>query len=201
MSDTHNLHYKIKVPNGDFLIFAGDMSMMGREQEIQRFNSFLGRLPHKYKIIIAGNHDFLFETNPERARSLITNAIYLEDESIEIEGIKFYGSPWSPWFYDWAFNLPRGEPLKKKWNKIPLDTDILITHSPPYSILDKALRGGYEGCADLLYRVRVVEPLYHIFGHIHEAYGIKSEGNTVFINASNLDFNYAPVNKPIVFEL
>jgi len=88
-----------------------------------------------------------------------------------IEGVKFYGSPWQPRFFDWAFNLDRGEEIKKKWDLIPMDTDVLITHGPPYGILDLTHEGEKVGCEELMKAVLRVQPKIHIFGHIHEAYG------------------------------
>ena len=102
---------------------------------------------------------------------------------------------------DWAFNLPRGPKIKKKWDLIPSDTDILITHGPPYSICDKTIHGNREGCVDLLNTVRQVEPKYHIFGHIHEAYGMIKEGKTTFMNVSIVNVRYEPEHRPITFEL
>jgi Icc-related predicted phosphoesterase len=116
--------------------------MCGEKDCIKDFDDWLGTLPHKHKIVICGNHDLCFEDNPKEARKLMKNAHYLEDETIEIEGLKFYGSPWQPEFHNWAFNLNRGEEIKKKWDLIPNDTDVLITHGPPYGILDKEAVNG-----------------------------------------------------------
>lgn len=201
LSDTHNLHNQLEVPDGDVLLHAGDFTNYGNKRDIQNFNLFLNKLPHTYKVIIAGNHDFMFERKPTKARALLTNCIYLEDSAVEIEGFMIYGSPWQPWFFDWAFNLPRGKPLKEKWDLIPKDTDILITHGPPYGHGDKVIRNGSQGCVDLLDAIQRVKPRYHIFGHIHEGYGITKEGKTLCINASNVDFHYHPVNPPITFTL
>src|SRR2546430_16820633 len=119
ISDTHSRHDRIEVPPGDILIHAGDATMTGRMEELARFNHWLGRLPHHYKIFIAGNHDWLFEKEPTLAESLITNAMYLRDSAARIEGLKFYGSPWQPRFMHWAFNLARGQATGRKWDLIP----------------------------------------------------------------------------------
>ncbi len=200
LSDTHCLHDKFEVPEGDVLLHAGDFTMIGRPEKIIDFTAFLESLPHKYKVVIAGNHDLLFEKQPAVAQNLLRNCIYLEDSFVEIEGIKIYGSPWQPWFFDWAFNLQRGEEIKKKWDLIPADTDILITHGPPYGHGDEVLKKGSQGCEELLIRIRNLKIKYHVFGHIHEGYGITKEGMTTCINASNVDINYRPINQPIVFE-
>lgn len=198
ISDTHGLHASIDIPPGDILVHAGDLTRHGEIDELLELNEFIGTLPHPVKIVIAGNHDFCFERNPEECRERLTNCIYLEDQSVTIEGLKFYGSPWQPWFYDWAFNLQRGEEIRAKWDLIPEDTDILITHGPPQGIGDMTASCTQAGCKDLLDRVRKIKPQLHIFGHIHEAYGVYSNQHTTFINASVCDLSYAPLNKPIV---
>ena len=207
ISDTHNQLSSIKIPDGDVLIHAGDFTSMGSEKEIEKFNHDLGNLPHKTKICIPGNHDFLFEENEDLARSLLSNATHLLiDEEIIINGIKFYGSPYQVWFHSWAFNLPRGAPMKEKWDKIPKDTDVLITHGPPYKILDAVPRPWLNdvenvGDRELNKAIKRVQPKYNIFGHIHESYGYTKIGNTIYINASCLDENYRPGNKPIIFNI
>ncbi len=200
ISDTHGKHDQIQIPKGDILIHAGDFTKRGLIAEVQQFNQWLAAQPHKYKIVIAGNHDFLFEQNPVLAQSLLSEIIYLEDNFIEIEGIRFWGSPITPWFFDWAFNRQRGAEIAAHWKKIPQGIDILITHGPPKGILDLTLHGLEVGCEDLLEVVQRIRPQYHIFGHIHEAYGIAQIGNTHFINASILDINYKPAHAPVVLE-
>lgn len=184
LSDTHGFGDELDVPPGDVLVHAGDMTGAGSLEEIAEVNRWLGTLPHRHKVVIAGNHDFSFERTPGEARALITNAIYLQDEAVVLDGIRFYGSPWQPWFFDWAFNLVRGPELADKWAKIPEDTDVLITHGPPAGILDTTYGGEHAGCADLLERVRTIRPRLHVFGHIHEAAGTHEEGDTTFVNAS-----------------
>lgn len=201
ISDTHNRHKKVEVPDGDLLIHAGDLTSKGRLSSIKQVDKWLGKLPHEHKIIIAGNHDFGFQQEPEEARSLITNAIYLEDEEVAIEGLRIYGSPWQPWFFNWAFNLHRGEEIREKWDLIPEGIDILVTHGPPWGHNDRTSRGEIVGCQDLLDAVHRVKPKYHIFGHIHEDHGISEDGVTTFINASICTLEYKPTQSPIVFEI
>ena len=150
ISDTHNLHKELKIPDGDILIHAGDMTCIGGIYEIKEFNQCLGTLPQRHKIVVAGNNDLYFESVPLLANLLITNAVYLNDSGIEIEGLKIWGSPISPNYQDWAFNRERGEAIRKHWEMIPEDTDILITHCPPFGILGFNNRGIHEGCQDLL---------------------------------------------------
>ncbi|MBK04634.1 MAG: metallophosphoesterase [Deltaproteobacteria bacterium] len=201
ISDTHTKHNQFDIPDGDVLIHAGDFTSRGKQKEIRRFNNFLGTLPHKHKVVIAGNHDFALENEPELAEPMLTNCTYLRDSSIVIEGVKIYGSPWQPEFFNWAFNLPRGEPLKEKWEQIPDDTDILITHGPPYGILDKTARGEHVGCEELIKIVLKKKPAYHIFGHIHEAAGEIKQDGIHFINASLLNLQYKPAFAPTVFDI
>jgi len=184
VSDTHANHWETVVPDGDILLHAGDLTRRGDPADVEDFNLWLGTLPHRHKIVICGNHDFCFERTPEFARSLITNAIYLQDETVVIDGIRIYGSPWQPWFFSWAFNAHRGDPIAAKWALIPPDTDILMTHGPVRKILDQTYTGQHVGCDDLLARIRAVKPKLHVCGHIHEAAGILREGATLFVNAS-----------------
>jgi len=203
LSDTHNFHNQITVPEGDVLIHAGDATNRGTQFEVEDFLRWFSVLPHKYKIFVAGNHDWLYETNERFARFLTAkfNIKYLQDSSIEIKGLKIYGSPWQPRFYDWAFNLMRGAEIAEKWKLIPKDTDILITHGPPHEILDLTPNGDPAGCEELRKTVEEVKPKVHIFGHIHSGYGIIEKFGVKFINASNCDESYSPVNIPVVFDI
>jgi Icc-related predicted phosphoesterase len=200
LSDTHN--QQIETPDGDILIHAGDATIRGTIDEIVEFNYWFAALSHKHKIFVAGNHDWLFETNLTHARTFLDPSIvYLQDSAVEIDGIKIYGSPWQPRFYDWAFNLNRGREMAEKWEMIPADTDILITHGPPFGILDRTAYGDNAGCEELIKKVTELRPKAHIFGHIHEGYGRREESGITYINASNCDESYYPVNPPIVFEI
>jgi Icc-related predicted phosphoesterase len=201
ISDTHNRHQKLALPPGDILVHAGDFSGRGRPDEIRAFDEWLASLPHRHKVVIAGNHDFLFEKSPAEARALLRHAVYLQDEGVELEGLRFWGSPWQPWFFDWAFNLQRGEPLREKWALIPPGTDVLVTHGPPLGHGDRTADGEAVGCADLLDAVRRLQPRLHVFGHIHEGYGSTLEGRTACHNVSTCDLGYRPVNAPVVVEL
>jgi Icc-related predicted phosphoesterase len=209
ISDTHNKHkyltsnaYDNILGGGDVLVHAGDVSSMGKSYEINDFLNWFSKTPFTHKIFIAGNHDFHFETYHDIAIEYKEQGVrYLFDSEIVIDGIKFYGSPWQPEFYDWAFNLPRGEKLAEKWSKIPEDTDILITHGPAYGILDVVPGGGRVGCEELYKRVFEVKPTIHVCGHIHDSYGQKSIDGVEFLNASVLDERYNYSNKPIVVDL
>ncbi|OIP44152.1 MAG: metallophosphoesterase [Deltaproteobacteria bacterium CG2_30_63_29] len=187
ISDTHGYHEDLALPDGDVLIHAGDLSSMGQPEEIARFGEWLGRQPHRHKVVVAGNHDWGFQREPQRARELLGDCHYLLDSACAIEGFHFWGAPWQPWFLSWAFNLQRGPELAAKWALIPRNTDVLVTHGPPFGILDRTHSHQDAGCADLLARVQVVKPRLHVFGHIHEARGTIQVGETIFVNASCWD--------------
>jgi len=199
ISDTHSQHHRLVLPPGDMIIHAGDFSKRGRTEEVEDFFSWFGQLPYQYRICIAGNHDFMAENFPEAFQQLVPDTvIYLNDSGVVVEGIRFWGSPITPWFFDWAFNRRRGAEIRPHWALIPADTDVLITHGPPYSILDRVARDGSPvGCRDLLRTVQEIQPKIHVFGHIHEGYGEVIQGGVRYINASVLDENYALVNRPV----
>ena len=202
ISDTHGRHRNFTTPPGDILIHAGDIMTDGyRSREISDFNTWLGEQPQVKKVVIAGNHDRLFESTTS-AQGVLTNAIYLENSEVEIDGLKFWGSPAQPEFYNWAFNYKRGEDIDRIWRMIPDDTDVLITHGPPSGILD-TVRSGKEhlGCGNLRAATVRVKPKLHVFGHIHGGYGEFDDGTTHFVNASLLNEAYQPVNQPIVVDL
>lgn len=201
ISDTHSRHAEIAVPDGDILVHAGDITKYGKASELADFNDWLGGLPHRHKIVIAGNHDYLFQTNNRLARSILTNATYLEDEAVTVNGFKFYGTPWQPCHHDMAFNLKRGAQMAAVWAKVPDDTDVLITHGPPAGHGDLTKHGDRAGCADLLRRVEELKPILNIFGHIHEGAGITKNPFTTFINASICTLANRPMNMPIVYHL
>lgn len=202
LSDMHGLPYDAVIPEGDVLVVAGDVCLRGHPNELKRFNDFLGELPHPYKLFIAGNHDWpLYHGTPKQIQTVVSNAIYLQDSGVDIDGVRFWGSPWQPEFMGWAFNLPRGQALAAKWALIPDDTDVLVTHGPPFGILDQVIKGEHVGCGDLLAAVQRIKPKVHVFGHIHEAYGMLEQNGTAFVNASVCTVRYRPTNPPIVVEL
>ena len=203
IADTHGKHKELILPAGDVLIHAGDVSMKGTESEIIDFLDWFKDQAHMYKILIAGNHDFYFERETEEdiRKILPKNIIYLNDSGTSINKINIWGSPITPWFFNWAFNRHRGEPIKRHWDLIPSDTDILVTHGPVFRILDKTIKGQYTGCEDLLNKVNKIQPKVHICGHIHEAYGTLDRSRTKFINASVLNDRYEMMNDPVIFEI
>lgn len=204
ISDTHTLHDDLVLPKGDIIVHAGDVASRGSISEVKEFLEWFSKLPYTYKIFIAGNHDFAFERYLDVMTNLLQefpDVIYLQDSAVTVDDIKFYGSPWQPEFYNWAFNLPRGKRLAEKWAMIPDDTDVLITHGPPATILDYTVRDQVNvGCVDLLNYVNEVKPKIHVFGHIHESYGYRHINGTTFINASTCTLRYNPTNPPVVVD-
>lgn len=203
ISDTHGQHNKVILPKGDLLIHAGDVTRRGIEAEVVDFISWFAQQPFEHKIFIAGNHDFYFERTSERDIEAIIpkEIIYLKDSGITINGLKIWGSPITPWFFDWAFNRHRGPEIQRHWDLIDMDTDILVTHGPVHNILDKTVTGEHAGCVDLLHTIKQIKPKVHIGGHIHEAYGIAHVDGTTFINASVLNERYEMVNEAVVVEV
>ena len=209
ISDTHGKHNEVNLPEGDVLVHAGDFCAGGRRSkiiELREFAEWFAKQPHQHKIVIAGNHDWAAEAfMKEEAewimrKDFFSTVHYLRDSSVTINGFKFYGSPWQPTFFDWAFNANRGPDIKEYWDKIPDDTDVLITHGPPMGILDRVWRDSV-GCADLTAAVTRIKPKVHVFGHIHCGYGYKLFNGTQFYNAALCNESYQIVNKPWEVEI
>ena len=202
ISDTHCRHDAIDVPMADVLIHAGDFLSRGTQAELEPFVAWWLAQPHPHKVIIAGNHDRCLESHPELARHFEAPGVhYLQDSGVTIAGVEFWGSPWTPEFYNWSFMLPRGGPLAERWQHIPATTDVVITHGPPAGLGDRCHDGREVGCVDLGLRLEQVAPKFHISGHIHEGYGTRHRGATTFINASCCDLFYRAVQPPVMFEV
>lgn len=220
ISDTHTKHRycEADLPGGDILIHAGDFMNSGRHKhEATEFFAWFNSLDnYENKIFIAGNHDFIMQTDPDWVKECLAeyqSIDYLRDEEwvdyhdgpngdFPEDNIRIYGSPWQPEFFNWAFNLPRnGEEMKARWDAIPDNTDILITHGPAYGYLD--IPGGQNvrvGCEMLRHRVDEFRPKIHVFGHIHGSAGYYFNGHTHFINASILNEQYQYMNMPLNIE-
>ena len=220
VADTHLFHGELVVPDGDVFVHAGDLCRGGDLDELREAVEWIAELPHRHKIVVAGNHDWALAPcapdahgfcrsclargapapapgercagDPAAARELLVGLTYLEDAGATIEGVRFWGSPWQPAFHDWAFNLPRGEALAAIWRRIPPGIDVLITHGPPAGIGDRSPVGGRAGCADLHARVAEVAPRLHLFGHIHQDGGTWQHGTTTFANVTTWECERAP---------
>jgi len=205
------MHRRLVIPKGDFLVHAGDLTGRGTWAEFKDFVEWLAEQPHPIKIFTAGNHDKVCENELRRCLDLVekTPGVHmLIDKARAFEGLKFYGSPWTPQFCNWSFMKDRGAPIRQVWKKIPADVDILITHGPPYGHNDLAPpyyspNQQAVGCFELLQQVRTIKPKLHIFGHIHEGYGRteSAEIPTRFVNASICTGNYQPTNTPQIINI
>jgi Icc-related predicted phosphoesterase len=200
VADTHGLHRQLEVPGGNLLVHAGDFTFNSEPPSVvSDFNAWLGAIPHRHKVVVPGNHEFVLEE--PRNRGAITNAILLIDSGVEVEGISIWGSPVTPLYGD-AFGKSRPEDRQRHWAQVPEGLDILITHGPPFAILD---HGGSaerrEGCPYLFEPVFRARPRLHVFGHIHAGYGTLWTSNTVFVNASLLGGSGSLDREPIVIDL
>jgi predicted phosphodiesterase len=221
ISDTHTRHDDITndLPGGDLLLHSGDFMNSGYgEKDIVNFCKWFDAIDnYDTKVFIAGNHDRLFENQPELAKEIYSSyksINYLQDEELSLyfdgpngefpeDNIHIYGSPWQPAFYAWAFNLPRnGIELAGKWEGIPSNTDILLTHGPAWGTLDTVKGREWDnlGCEMLAERIQIVKPKIHVCGHIHSGYGYEFKDGTHFFNASVLDERYEYTQKPMTFD-
>lgn len=219
VSDTHDAHASLVFPPWSpppgyrrLLLHAGDFSYRGGHDETARFVAWLRGLPHERKVIIAGNHELSFDArSPRRDRSqaivrgaevFAGVADYLEESSVEIDGLRFFGSPYSVRFFDWAFQTDPGPDAEARWAKLPADTHVALVHGPPRGAGDACRdhrKGGrlvHVGDEALLARLRVVKPLACVFGHIHEGFGttLDEASGTLLVNASALDERYVSRN-------
>jgi Icc-related predicted phosphoesterase len=226
ISDTHTYMYdknykELILSKGDVLCFTGDIMSSGySEKELVDFLEWFSKQPYKYKIFIGGNHDRFLEDNSFIAEEIISEfascgVIYLKNTSFEYEGIKFYGTPYQPYFCGWAFNVPDDKKLLNIYKMIPDDVDVLLTHCPPYGILDKSHRPNYsnptgENRLGSTALREVIDDMFHhncpprvvAFGHIHGDGGKQKQiGDTIFINASLCNEDYEPINDIVTIEL
>jgi Icc-related predicted phosphoesterase len=214
VSDTHGKHRQIKnIPDGDVFLHAGDITNFGELQILEDFNDWLGELPHYYKVVIPGNHDWSFERDWRTSAEILSNATCLRSEFVTIDGVHIYGEPSQPRFFDWAFNVDRSL-MREVWERLPVDVniDILLTHGPPLGVCDEAKRVNHwhegpeveiehVGCGYQLALLQSRPDIkFCVCGHIHGSYGRGFVGGTEVINASICDEGYKPVNLPIVFE-
>lgn len=202
VSDMHG-HFP-EVPECDLCILAGDYAPAFRHDRVNwywdRLAPWVNAVAERCPVVgIAGNHDLLFEQRPDLVPPM--RWTYLQDSGTEVAGLRLYGSPWQPRFFDWAFNADEPE-LAERWAAIPEDTDILVTHGPPRGYGDLEPAGKVRcGSPSLLERIEQVRPRLAVAGHIHDGYGVYQIGPTVFVNAAHVDERYVPRNPPVVIEL
>jgi Icc-related predicted phosphoesterase len=202
ISDTHGHHRRLTIPDGDVLVHAGDFTQQGNVVGPTDFLRWFEKQPHPAKVFIAGNHDGLFETDPDVATSLVPPGVtYLQDSGCEISGLHFWGSPVQPWFYDLAFNRQRGDEINQHWKMIPMNTDVLVTHGPAYGNLDRIGNSERGGCEMLRARILEISPRLHVCGHLHDGYGTDYLGRTMMVNAAIYNEGNELVREPIVVEL
>lgn len=179
ISDTHNEHYQLKLGSGEVLIFAGDCTENGTEEEAEAFLYWFAKQDFEHKLMVAGNHDLCFENNKLIKKMIPKEVRYLQNSGCTIQGYRVWGSPVSPYHLGMAFNKHRGDEISQVWRKIPAQVDILVTHTPPLGILDAR-----AGCESLAHRLAKLSPKLHVFGHIHERFGLETQGGCVYANAS-----------------
>ena len=194
ISDTHELHRELVVPHGDLLIHAGDITVLSKRPWMYRhFDIWLGELPHRHKIVVPGNNDYLLEE--PRERGSITNATLLIDAGVEADGISIWGSPLTT-LYGGAFGMSSAADRRRHWAQIPKGLDILVTHTPPSGVLDCGSNSErHEGCPELREAVLQARPRVHVFGHIHGGYGTFQSEHTLFVNASASRRRWKPEQK------
>lgn len=203
IADLHGFYPKLE--GGDLLIVAGDLTARDEQKEHREFAFWMQKQGYKTKILIGGNHDGRLQMLSMPGKTLFfptSESHYLFDSGTEVEGFKVWGSPWTPTFCDWHFMLDRGDPIKAKWDLIPDDTEILITHGPPFGIQDETQDGELVGCEELRNALSRLKKLkLHVFGHVHECYGMVQVNGVIHVNASVVNEHYKHVNKPIRIEL
>lgn len=239
ISDTHRYHKDVIVPECDVLIHSGDIGGRTGYGELEDFLKWFEEQPAKLKLWIAGNHDHILSTERidrqnsdigrrvaeveyKEAMDLLSKstAKYLNNTEYVYEGTKFYGSPYTPSFHkqNWVFNADRGKEIAKEWAKIPSDVNVLITHGPPYGMLDiipEAFKSSpdedvHRGCVDLMdvIKKRLNHLKLHCFGHIHEGPNgnitswVSRKHSVMFSNGSILDNNYELTNiRPLIITI
>lgn len=224
ISDTHTLHDQITVPECDILIHAGDYSGKGSVADTVEFGRWFGRQPARYKILVPGNHDIIFQRSFYEAKAYLpADVIVLVDNLVTIEGLNIYGTPWTPFFYDWAFNGLEFEPgdgndyeggpgrfavpdadhplMARVFSKIPENTDVLICHGPPKGILDNIRDFKRIGSQCLMNAIKRVKPKIFICGHAHDGHGYHELPETDCYNVACCNELYKIANQPTIIKV
>ena len=203
ISDTHGLHEQLGVLEGDVLIHCGDFcdGFKKDARAVSAVDAWFARQQFEVILCVGGNHDFVAEDRVRTGKPVFDNAVWLEDTEYVHQGVKFYGAPWIPQLQGWAF-YQTSDGLREKWSMIPDDTDVLITHTPPFGILDQPRsRNTNCGCPELLERVEAIKPRFHVFGHNHASAGVHETESTTFVNASVVDSNFKIARPEVVLEV
>jgi len=205
ISDTHGWHDELVLPEGDVLIHCGDLcdGVNPRSDELRALDAWFARQPFDHILYTGGNHDRAIQELAGYMDQPLDNALLLIDDSVQIDGVHFWGAPWVPDLQGWAFYADSST-LKAKWAEIPEDTDVLITHTPPAGVLD--LPGSmtrHIGCQALTERLHALTPRAHCFGHVHASRGTQARGETTFVNAAVVGgkYPYAVMHAPIVIDI
>jgi Icc-related predicted phosphoesterase len=216
MSDTHNHHERVPLPAGDVLVHCGDSTLRGSRDELLTFLYWFARTPFEHRVLVGGNHDWALETGEVPVPPGVT---YLSGEAAQVAGLRFFGAAWRPrpsWVKcDDQGNVKQGrysafgvmlDEAEARWARIPLGTDVVVTHVPPDGVLDLGPvdPDGVQrrrGCPALLARLRQVRPQLHLFGHNHHETGLQTIEGTTHVNAALLDDDYQLVRPPIVLEV
>lgn len=202
ISDTHNLHQQFGKLKGDVLIHCGDMFNLHTDDAsaLTDLDDWFGKQEFDLILCTGGNHDHLLQDHIKQHGNPFKNATFLQDETHQHKGVNFYGTPWVPQLSGHAF-FQSAKGLRDKWAMIPRETDVLITHTPPFGILDQSSRSYQLGCEYLANELPRIAPKLHCFGHVHASYGTMKKGITTYVNASSIDSKERLVREPIVFEI
>ena len=202
ISDTHGKHEELGMLSGDVLIHCGDFCHGYKNDgaQLAAMDRWFSKQQFVKIFCIGGNHDFAAQERHANGIEIFENAIFLQDQEFQLGGLTFYGTPWLPDLSGWAYFLPDDD-RQQKWSLIPPYTDILITHTPPFGILDSPRSGGNIGCSYLRDIVKEVAPKVHCFGHVHASAGRLVKEKTIFVNAAVINSNYAVRHAPTVVEL
>ena len=202
VSDTHGQHEALGCLEGDVLIHCGDFCDGFRRdpRDVEAVDSWFAKQRFDLVLCVGGNHDFSAEDRVGNGGPVFEHAVWLQDQVHIHREIKFYGSPWLPHLEGWAFYLT-SEALREKWSMIPGDTNVLITHTPPFGILDQPRSQQHCGCPHLLERVEAVKPRFHVFGHNHASAGVQDRGATTFVNASIVDSSFNVARSAVILDL